>query len=80
MLGSTIPFLIGMIFVFGDQWWSEEFGHWLIGNPFAWSSKSGKRYVGFAGAWAVLVAALNIGWFTQRVKAFRPPESYETNV
>jgi len=73
LVGSVTPFLIGYIIFFNDQWWSEDFGAWWVGNPFAWGNK-GQRvlYASVGGLWAVLVAAMSLPWFIERVKSFRP--------
>jgi hypothetical protein len=75
-LGIVIPFLVGYMIFFKDAWWSEDYGKWLVGNPFAWSNKSHRvLYFEFAAVWAVMVAALNIYWFLGRVRNFRPLNS-----
>jgi len=72
-LGSIVPVLFGYLIFFGDQWWSEDHGKWLVGNPFAWSNKSHRVfYASVAGVWAVMAAALSLRWFIARVKSFKP--------
>lgn len=74
MLGSIVPFLIGALFVFGNQPWSEQAGAWLVGNPFAWSVVGQRRlYAAVGVVWALLVAAFSLPWFVARVRSFRPP-------
>ncbi len=69
--GSIMPFLIGFIVFFNDQWWSEDFSAWFIGNPFAWGNKGHRwLYASVAGVWAVIVASMNLHWFLDRVKSF----------
>jgi hypothetical protein len=72
-VGSLAPFLTGYIVFFNDQWWSEDFGAWWVGNPFAWGNK-GQRvlYASVGGVWAVLVAAMSLPWFFNRCEDFRP--------
>jgi hypothetical protein len=73
LVGSLAPFLIGYIVFFNDQWWSEDFGAWWVGNPFAWDNKGHRvLYASVAGVWAVIVAAMSLPWFIERVKNFRP--------
>lgn len=72
ILGSIAPFLIGYLIFFNEQWWSEDFGAWWVGNPFAWENKGHRvLYAGVAGVWAALVVALSLPWFIERVKSFR---------
>jgi hypothetical protein len=72
-VGSLAPFLTGYIVFFKDQWWSEEFGAWWVGNPFAWGNKEYRAlYAGVGGVWAMLVAAMSLPWFFERVRSFRP--------
>jgi hypothetical protein len=72
IVGSVAPFLIGYIMFFNDQWWSEDSGAWWVGNPFAWENKGHRvLYASVGGVWAALVAALNLPWFSERVKSFR---------
>jgi hypothetical protein len=72
VVGSLAPFLTGYIIFFNDQWWSEDFAAWWVGNPFAWENKGHRvLYASVAGVWAVLVAALSLPWFINRVKSFR---------
>lgn len=74
MLGSIVPFLIGALFVFGNQPWSEQAGAWLVGNPFAWSVVGQRRlYAAVGVVWALLVAAFSLPWFVARLRSFRPP-------
>ncbi|MCI0336252.1 MAG: ABC transporter permease [Acidobacteria bacterium] len=71
--GIVVPFMIGYLLFFGDEWWKEDYENWLVGNPFAWNGISSKAlYLGIAVVWAVLVAALNLRWFIERVSGFRP--------
>ncbi|MBO0725204.1 MAG: hypothetical protein J2P52_06365 [Blastocatellia bacterium] len=72
LVGSVTPFLIGYIIFFKDQWWSEDFGAWWVGNPFAWGYKGHRvLYANVAGMWAALVAALSLPWFIEGVKSFK---------
>jgi hypothetical protein len=72
-VGSLAPFLIGYIVFFSDQWWSEDSGAWLVGNPFAWSNKGHRAlYASVGGVWAILVTAMSLPWFIERVRSFRP--------
>jgi hypothetical protein len=74
VVGSVTPFLIGYIVFFNDRWWSEDFGAWWVGNPFAWSYKGHRvMYASVAGVWAALVAAMSLPWFIERVKRFKHP-------
>lgn len=72
LVGSLAPFLTGYIIFFNDQWWSEDFGAWWVGNPFAWGNKGHRvLYTSVGGVWAVLVAAMSLSWFIERVRRFR---------
>jgi hypothetical protein len=72
-VGSLAPFLIGYIVFFSDQWWSEDLGAWWVGNPFAWSNKGHRAlYASVGGVWAILVAAMSLPWFIERLRSFRP--------
>jgi hypothetical protein len=74
LVGSVTPFLIGYIVFFKDQWWSEDFGAWWVGNPFVWNYKGHRvLYASVAGVWAALVAALSLPWFIERVQRFKHP-------
>jgi hypothetical protein len=76
LMGIVIPFLAGYMIFFKDAWWSEDYGKWLVGNPFAWGSKSHRVFYFEVGAfWAVMVTALNIYWFLGRVRSFKPLNS-----
>jgi len=73
LVGSLAPFLTGYIIFFNDQWWSEDFAAWWVGNPFAWENKGHRvLYASVGGVWAVLVAAMNLPWFIERVRSFMP--------
>jgi hypothetical protein len=77
-LGSIVPVLIGYILFSEDKPFSEGFGAWFVGNPFAWGNKGHRvLYASVGGAWAALIAAMNLRWFLARVKGFqavsRPP-------
>ena len=77
-VGSLAPFLTGYIVFFHDQWWSEDFGAWWVGNPFAWGNKGHRvLYASVGGVWAVHVAAMSLPWFIERVRSFRPPPRVE---
>ncbi|MBO0859431.1 MAG: hypothetical protein J2P21_13300 [Chloracidobacterium sp.] len=74
LVGSVTPFLIGYIVFFNDRWWSEDFGAWWVGNPFAWDHKGHRvLYASVGGVWAALVTAISLPWFIERVKSFRHP-------
>jgi hypothetical protein len=73
LVGGFAPFLIGFILFFNEQWWSEDFGAWWVGNPFAWENKGHRvLYASVGGLWAASVAAMSLPWFIERVKSFRP--------
>ncbi|MGH9935751.1 MAG: hypothetical protein ACREAM_05860 [Blastocatellia bacterium] len=79
-VGSLAPFLIGYIVFFNDQWWTEDFGAWWVGNPFAWGNKRHRvLYAGVAGVWAVSVAAMNLRWFIERARGFDPSRAHAEN-
>lgn len=71
-LGAIVPFAFGALFFFGDQWWSDTYGKWLVGNPFAWDVEAHRvLYLSVSAAAAVLLTALTLPWFLERAKAFR---------
>jgi hypothetical protein len=73
VVGSLAPFLVGYIVFFNDQWWSEDLGAWLVGNPFAWANTAHRvLYARVGGVWAMLVSAMSLPWFIERVRSFRP--------
>ncbi|MEK7833069.1 MAG: hypothetical protein AAB401_18410 [Acidobacteriota bacterium] len=72
-IGSTIPFLIGMLVFMNDiDWWREDYGRWLIGNPFAWDVAAHRElYLSIGTAWALLAIAFNLHWFIERARKFK---------
>ena len=77
-IGSTIPLLIGMLVFMNDlTWWREDYGRWLIGNPFVWDvAKYRDLYLSIGIVWAVMAIAFNLHWFIERVKQFRPEPQF----
>jgi hypothetical protein len=74
LVGSVAPFLIGYIMFFNDHWWTEDFGAWWVGNPFAWANKGHRvLYASVGGVWAMLVAGMNLPWFIDRCEGFKAP-------
>jgi len=72
VIGCTVPFLIGALLFMNDNWWSENYGKWLVGNPFVWDVAAHRElYLSVGMVWAVLVTALNLPWFLARARAFR---------
>lgn len=71
-LGSTIPFLIGALFFLNRiDWWNQEYGRWLVGNPFVWDVKANRElYLSVGVIWGLLVVAFNLHWFGERAKGF----------
>jgi hypothetical protein len=73
LVGSVAPFLIGFIIYFNDQWRAEDFGAWMVGNPFVWGYKGHRvLYGSVGGVWAVVVAVLSLPWFFKRCEEFNP--------
>ncbi len=72
-LGSTTPFLIGMLVFMNDiDWWREDYGRWLVGNPFVWDiAKHRELYLSIGAAWALLAVAFNLHWFIERARKFK---------
>ncbi|HKQ79662.1 MAG TPA: hypothetical protein VJ810_38570, partial [Blastocatellia bacterium] len=80
-MGSLIPFLIGYLVFFHDQWWAEDFNAWWVGNPFAFGNKSHRvLYSSVAGVWAVVVVALSLHWFIERARGFNPSRALAENL
>lgn len=80
LVGSLAPVLIGYIVFLNDNLWSEDFGAWWVGNPFAWGNEGHRvLYASVAGVWAVFVAAMNLPWFIERVKSFKPASLNQHN-
>jgi hypothetical protein len=73
LVGSLAPFLIGYLIFLNDNWMSEDFGAWWVGNPFAWGNEGHRvLYASVGGVWAVVVAVMSLPWFIERVESFRP--------
>ena len=72
-IGSTVPFLIGLLVYMNDSdWWREDYGRWLIGNPFVWDVAAHRElYLSLGILWAVLAIAFNLQWFLERAKQFQ---------
>ncbi len=72
-IGSTIPMLIGMLIFMNDlNWWREDYGLWLVGNPFVWDVAAHRNlYLSIGSFWAVLAIAFNLQWFLERIRGFR---------
>jgi hypothetical protein len=71
--GIVVPFMIGYLLYSGNHWWEQGVYNWLVGNPFAWSDRSGQyTYLGVAAVWAGMIALLNLPWFIKCVREFRP--------
>jgi hypothetical protein len=72
-IGGIIPFLIGVIFFLDTNWQLEEYGFWLVGNPFAWWIKPFRTLYGAVViGWSAIIALLCRRWFIERVRSFRP--------
>jgi hypothetical protein len=75
-IGGIIPFLIGVLFFLESNWQLEEYGYWLIGNPFAWWNKTFRSLYAAVGiGWAAIIVLLCRHWFIERVRSFRPLNS-----
>lgn len=73
VIGGLIPFLVGVLFFLENNWQDEEYGYWLVGNPFAWSNKPFRSLYGAVGiGWSAIIALLCRRWFIERVRSFRP--------
>lgn len=72
-LGATIPFLIGTLaFMNNPDWWQEDYGRWLVGNPFVWDVAAHRElYLSIGIVWAAMLIALNLHWFLERVQKFK---------
>jgi hypothetical protein len=56
-----------------DRWQNQDYGYWLVGNPFAWAAKEFRPLYAAVGiGWAVVLVMLGRRWFVERVKGFRP--------
>jgi hypothetical protein len=74
MLGITVPFLLGFLFFFSNEWWRAENAKWLVGNPFAFGSTGYDTFFGAVGAvWAVVLTTLSLPWCWARWRRFHPP-------
>jgi hypothetical protein len=72
-IGGIVPFLIGALFFLGSNWQLEEYGYWLIGNPFAWWNKPFRSLYAAVGiGWSAIIVLLCRRWFIERVRSFRP--------
>lgn len=76
-IGSSVPFLIGMLFFVNNvNWWQTDYGRWLVGNPFVWDIEAHRGlYLSVGVIWAVLVIAFNLHWFIDRVRMFSRVDS-----
>lgn len=76
-IGSIVPFLIGLLVYMNDSdWWREDYGRWLVGNPFAWDVAAHRElYLSIVAFWAVLAIAFNLQWFMERAKGFASIEN-----
>ncbi|HKC85130.1 MAG TPA: hypothetical protein VKG02_04080, partial [Blastocatellia bacterium] len=80
LVGSFAPFLIGYLVFFNDQWWTQDFNAWWVGNPFAFGNKNHHvLYTSVAGVWATLIVAMNLHWFIERGRGFNPSRSITEN-
>ncbi|MBS1791440.1 MAG: hypothetical protein JST85_27255 [Acidobacteria bacterium] len=78
-LGSTVPLLIGMLVFMNDlNWWREDYGRWLVGNPFVWDVAAHRElYLSIGILWAVMAIAFNLHWFLERIRQFIPQNQLE---
>jgi hypothetical protein len=73
VIGGTVPFLAGTLLFLDDRWQNQDYGYWLVGNPFAWGAKEFRPLYAAVGiGWAVIIVALGRRWFVERVRSFRP--------
>lgn len=72
-LGCLVPFAIGaLFFLHGNNGAEQDYGKWLVGNPFVWDVKPYRKLYLSAGiVWATLVVAMNLHWLLARAKAFQ---------
>ncbi len=79
-LGATIPFLIGTLaFMNNPDWWREDYGRWLVGNPFVWDVAAHRElYLSIGILWAVMAIAFSLHWFMERAKNFKSPQPIES--
>lgn len=79
--GCIIPFLIGYLLVFGNYPNTDEIGIWLVTNPFMLGVKSHQTtFLVFAAGWSLLAVLLNLDWFIDQVKAFKPWGAVEKSI
>ncbi len=72
-IGGIVPFLVGVLFFLGGDWWNQSYGFWLVGNPFAWENKPYRPlYAAVVIGWSAIIALLCRRWFIERAKSFRP--------
>jgi hypothetical protein len=76
-MGGTLPIVTGYLLFFNDQWATNDFGRWFVGNPFAWEYKSNRVfYATVGGVWAALAMALSLPWFLARWRQFIPGSAH----
>lgn len=72
-IGGIVPFLVGAMLFLDSHWWNQDYGYWLVGNPFAWENKAFRPLYAAVGiGWAVILVSLGRRWFVERVRGFRP--------
>jgi ABC-type enterochelin transport system permease subunit len=77
VIGGTMPIVAGYLLFFNDQWATNDFGRWFVGNPFAWEYKSNRVfYATVGGVWAALAMALSLPWFLARWRQFTPGSAH----
>jgi hypothetical protein len=70
--GCTLPFLL-TFFLSLDSWDYDEYGGWLVGNPFlVGTDRFGTAYLTFAGVWALVAALVNLPWLARQIREFKP--------
>ncbi|MGH9852510.1 MAG: hypothetical protein ACREBD_21960 [Blastocatellia bacterium] len=75
-IGGIVPFLVGTLLFLDDRWQNQDYGYWLVGNPFAWEAKEFRLLYAAVGiGWTVILVMLGRRWFVERVRSFRPLDS-----
>ena len=78
--GTVLPLLIG--FMLRRNPYVELSPEWYLGNPFVlfWENEMWPVCLAFTGLWGASVVILNLPWFVEKVRSFKPALQTETDM
>jgi hypothetical protein len=78
--GTVLPMLIG--FMLRRNHYVELPPEWYLGNPFVlfWENDMWPMCLAFTGLWGASVVILNLPWFVEQVRCFKPTLQTKTDV